>query len=161
MTRLLRVTSLIGIAGALVLSAGGCADYTYFNLNVSMDNSIETATQNKIAACQVFIRYNGQKIEEEVDLIDLNGNPVCKAGPKQDGIVGTMNYSTAKKSGRFQFIVNMYETGMGGIILAQGAVEGDASPGKIWSLDLVASKCPLPCTEVSCNPKCPIDTKAH
>ena len=166
MTRGERAASFIGIAVALVLSAGGCADYTYFNLNISTDQSTETATLNKIAACQVYIRYNGQKIEEEVDLIDLSGNPVCKAGPKQENpdgttTVGTMDYSTAKKSGTFQFILNMYETGMGGTILAQGSVNGDVSPGKVWNLNLVASKCPMSCADINCDPKCPIDTKAH
>ncbi len=41
MTGLRRVACLIGSAVALFLSASGCSDYTYFNVHVTLDPSID------------------------------------------------------------------------------------------------------------------------
>jgi hypothetical protein len=145
MTRLQHMICLLGSAAALFLSTSGCSNYTYFNVHVKIDPAIDGDPQARInhtslvdiAACGVFVKANGNKIEYQ-DLVHEGGATACPS-TKTPLDVGTMDYSTAASSGKLQFVVNMWD--LGHALIAQGSVEGAVNPGQILSLDLTAEQC--------------------
>ena len=180
MKSLQRAAGLIGIAAAMSLWAG-CSDYTYFNVHVMLkpsgSNWVEPKTQISISSCDLYVLYNGTRIEEPTKLRTLQGAEACRPGktgklPDSQGGgddpqgVGTADYSTAKTSGKLKFIVNMLtpvatdKEGNSTITIVQGSTEGDASPGKVFNLELVTAKCDFSAcpTDQLCTPTCPDDT---
>jgi hypothetical protein len=179
MKSLQRTVGFIGIAAAMSLWAG-CSDYTYFNIHVMLKQSppnwVEPKTQSAISSCNLYVLYNDRRIEEPTTLKTLQGAGACRPGktgklPDSQGGgddpngVGTADYSTSKASGRFKFIVDMVtpvptdKDGNSTFTIVQGFAEGEASPGKVWNLDLVATKCDFSaCPDELCKPVCPNDT---
>jgi len=161
MKSLQRMATFVGAAAALMLSVG-CGDYTYFNVSIKLKDSgnnwVEPATQNQISNCMLTILYNGSRIEDEIKLTKIDGTDACRGGQTPVD-VGTMNYSTAKKSGKLQFIVSMYRSGINPPIIVQGSTEGPLPPSENpKGIDLVAEKCPLTaCVDDICEPECPIE----
>jgi hypothetical protein len=146
MTGLQRVACLIGLAAALVLSASGCTDYTYFNVNVTIDSKIDDATLRDIDSCVAYVFAGDKQIEQGELLKKLDGTAACKApttGTDQYGNttynLGTMDYSSARSSGTIKFFVNMVS--LEGNPAAQGSAQGDANPGQVLTLNLVAAPC--------------------
>lgn len=160
MTGVRRVACLIGSAAALVLSASGCTDYTYFNVDVRLDPSIDDSTQRQIASCSVYVFAGSEQIEGHKELTLLNGTAACKApntGLDQYGNdtndIGTMDYSTARGSGSIRFFIDMecldsVEKCVNKNPL-QGSVQGNVNPGQVISLTLVAGMCGTTCQDVS------------
>jgi hypothetical protein len=156
MTGLRHVACLIASAAALVLSASGCTDYTYFNVHVTIDPKIDNDTQNNprdnINDCWAYVYINGTSSEAQ-ELRKLDGNPACSAY-KTPLDVGTMDYSTARSSGTIKFIVTMMDANK--IPTVQGSAQADVKVGQVLSVDLVAEQCPKTCD--TCDPTCPEDT---
>ncbi|HEX7597034.1 MAG TPA: hypothetical protein VF518_02405, partial [Polyangia bacterium] len=155
--------------------------YTYFNvqvlLNQSGSNWVETKTQISISSCDLYVLYNGRRIEEPTKLRTLQGAEACRPGktgklPDSQGGgddpngVGTADYSTAKTSGKLKFIVDMVTPvptdaqGNSTVTIVQGSAEGDASPGNVLYLELVTAKCDFSACPIDqlCKPTCPDDT---
>jgi hypothetical protein len=147
-----RAIGLSGLA-ALLLSGSGCSDYTYFNVSVSLkptgDNYVDNSTQREINYCTVFVRHDGLLIEQGKDLRKIDGTPACRA-PDTPADVGVLDYSTAKQSGKIEFIINMDDTDHATTV--QGSTSADVASGKVLNLELVAAKCSSPGS-------CPINIK--
>ena len=150
MTSLQRRACLIGLTGALVLSASGCDPYTYFNVHISIQkpqatNAVDDLTQRQINACTVFVLADGKKIENPRTLTNFQGTNRCLSpGTPED--LGTMDYSTTRSSGELQFIVSMYDSdtalSSGGKIIVQGTTTGTVNPGHVQpTLELVGKLC--------------------
>jgi hypothetical protein len=158
-----RVTCLVGLGAALVLSTSGCGDpYTYFNVHVTLQQSgsnlVDNATQRQIYSCLVYVLADGKQIENGTELRTLPGPVACKA-PDTPLDVGTMDYSTKRSSGTLEFIINMKDTD--GLVIVQGSTEGGVRSGQIVSLDLVAETCPKTCSNITtCTTACKIDTSS-
>lgn len=157
MTGLRRVVCLIGSAVALVLSASGCSDYTYFNVHVTIDPSIaviDDTTQRNIDSCVVYVFAGNEQIEGHKVLTNINGTAACRApktGLDQYGNdtndIGTMDYSTARSSGSIRFFIDMES--LDGKPTAQGSVQGNVNSGQVVSLNLLAEPCGTTCQDVS------------
>jgi hypothetical protein len=158
MTGLRRVACLIGSAAALVLSASGCTDYTYFNVHITIDPAIDdnnSITRREINSCLVYVFAGDKQIEEHKPLAQLNGNPACS--PQKTPLdVGTMDYSTARTSGTLRFIVNMLD--LNGIVTVQGSAQADLRVGQVLSVDLVAEPCQTDCQQDTIPKTCPVNT---
>lgn len=155
MTGLRRVACLIGSAAALVLSASGCTDYTYFNVHVTIDPAIDdnaSIARREIDSCVVYV-LAGDKQIEGWPLTNLDGNPACSRD-KTPLDVGTMDYSTARTSGTLTFIVDMLD--LDRAVTVQGSEPADIKVGRVLSVNLIAKTCHTKCDQ---DPKtCPINT---
>jgi len=155
MTSLGRVTGLIGLAAGLLLSAGGCSDYTYYNVHVTLAQTgsdyVDTQTLYYITNCSVAVFANGQQIERRRPLTKIDGTSACPPGNTPDDL-GVLDYSTAKQSGSIKFVVTM--AGADNKDLAQGTTEASVSPGKVLNVDLAIQKCPT--APADSNSACPI-----
>ena len=163
MTSLRRVVCLIGSAAALVLLASGCTDYTYFNVDITMDRNTPDTTRREIDRCIAYVLVGDKQIEEGRILKQLTGAEACRApyaGTDSNHMVtydiGTMDYSSARGSGTMKFVVDMIEVNAPNAITVQGSAQGNVSPGQVVTLSLLAE----PCEEI-CNigqKTCPVDT---
>jgi hypothetical protein len=154
MTALQRLACLIGLAAPLALSTSGCSDpYTYFNVDVKLDQSVDAVrTARQIASCIVYVLADGKQIEAGHDLDTIQGPAACKAPdtPVYPNDIGTMDYSTIRSSGTIEFVVNMEDTT--GAIIVQGSAQGGVKPSQIIQLELVGEPCG------GTGSACPVDT---
>jgi hypothetical protein len=175
MTGLWRPVCLIGLAAALVLSSSGCTDYTYFNVNVRVDDSVvDTSASAQIPAleqiedCFVYVLdKSGRSIEgagKELVTTESSkqGTRKCNHGNTSREL-GVLDYSTTRGSGTLSFLVSMTKldtqtnttpTFLDGLVKAEGTV----IKGAIY-VDLVVTACkdpkdPHPVTTANrtCNP---------
>jgi hypothetical protein len=177
MTGLWRPVCLIGLAAALVLSSSGCTDYTYFNINVRVDDSVvDTSASAQIPAleqiedCFVYVLdKSGRSIEgagKELVTTESSkqGTRKCNHGNTSREL-GVLDYSTTRGSGALSFLVSMTKldtqtsttpTFLDGLVKAEGTV----IKGAIY-VDLVVTACkdpdpnaPNPVTTANrtCNP---------
>jgi hypothetical protein len=153
MTGLWRSACLVGLTAALALSTSGCSNYTYFNVDIKLDDSVDfNTTQKEIGYCSVFVldAATDKRIEEKMPLTTTEGSSACPPGLTGRDL-GVMNYSTAKSSGTLRFFVDMTNQGVkvsfGSIV--QGSVDGAVKPGEIISLVLSAEACGTSCKDTS------------
>jgi hypothetical protein len=154
MTGLRRVACLIGSAVALFLSTGGCSDYSYFNVHVTLDPSIDDTTQRNIDSCVVYVFAGNEQIEGHKVLTNINGTAACRAPytgtddyHNDTNDIGTMDYSTARSSGSIRFFIDMESLDQKPSV--QGSAQGNVNPGQVISLNLVAESCGTTCQDVS------------
>jgi hypothetical protein len=176
MTGLRRALRLIGLAAALTLSTNGCStDYTYFNVNVRVDDSVvdqsasaQIPALEQINDCFVYVLdKSGRSIEgagKELVTTESSkqGTRACHLQiTKRD--VGVLDYSTTRGRGTLSFLVSMTRhdgytntdsTFLDGLAEAAGTV----IKGAIY-VDLVVTACndpkdPHPSTTANrtCNP---------
>ena len=150
MTTLARVTCLVGLATALVVSTSGCDPYTYYNVHIALkidgDNAVKIpATQLKINDCDisVYASDSPNAIESGIRLNQRTLGPKvspCR-GTETPVDLGILDYSTARSSGSLSFMVNIYDASTSVII--QGTTDPVAvSPGHILpTIDLPVSPC--------------------
>ena len=161
MTGLWRPVCLIGLAAALVLSTIGCTDYTYFNINVRVDDSIvDTSASAQIPAleqiedCFVYVLdKSGRSIEgagKELVTTESSkqGTRACNLqNTKRD--VGVLDYSTTRGSGALTFLVSMTKLDQQTNIVQPTFLDGSAKgegpviKGAIY-VDLVVTACKDP-----------------
>jgi hypothetical protein len=175
MTGLWRPLCPISLAAALVLSSGGCTDYTYFNVNVSVDDSVvDTSASAQIPAleqiedCFVYVLdKSGRSIEgagKELVTTESSkqGTRKCNHGNTSREL-GVLDYSTTRGNGTLSFLVSMTkldpQTSATPTFL-DGSVEGKGtvSKGAIY-VDLVVTACkdpkdpnPVTTADRNCNP---------
>ena len=149
MTSLQRVVCLIGSAAALLLSAGGCTDYTYFNVDITIDHTISDQTRREVGSCRIYVLEGSRQIEPGHELTKLDGVPACKSyttGTDDYGNptyeVGTMDYSSARSSGTINFVVNMIEVNSPNAVTVQGSAGANVAPGQVITVPLKAKTCP-------------------
>jgi hypothetical protein len=156
MTNLSRVTCLIGLATALVVSTSGCDPYTYYNVDVKLqqdgDNAVsDPNTVMQFAGCDVSVYANdgAVPIETGIALIQRAVGTqvgVCRGTETPRPDLGILDYSTARSSGTLKFEVNIYDRATAGPdrhIIVQGFTDAvPVSPGHVLStITLVASPC--------------------
>jgi hypothetical protein len=176
MTGLRRALRLIGLAAALTLSTNGCStDYTYFNVNVRVDDSVvdqsasaQIPALEQINDCFVYVLdKSGRSIEgagKELVTTESSKQGTRKCNPGNTSReLGVLDYSTTRGSGTLSFLVSMTKldtqtsatpTFLDGSVKAEGPV----AKGAIY-VDLVVTACkdpkdPHPSTTASraCNP---------
>jgi hypothetical protein len=138
----------------MVVSASACDPYTYFNVNVKIQESGDNAvadpnTVMQFAGCDVSVYANdgATPIETGIPLIQRTlGSRVgaCRGLETPRPSLGILDYSTARSSGVLKFKVNIYDAPTPPHnIIVQGYSENMAvSPGHVLpTLDLVASPC--------------------
>jgi len=158
MTSHMRVTCLIGLAAALVVSTSGCDPYTYYNIDVSLQNDPASKnmvklpnTLNQIGSCDVSVYASDSStaIEVGVELNERDKGPLhspCRGKETSFPELGILDYSTARSSGSLKFKVNIYDQATAGPdqhIIVQGFTDAvPVSPGHVLStITLVASPC--------------------
>jgi len=154
MTSHMRVTCLIGLAAALVVSTSGCDPYTYYNIDVSLQNdpaSNNTVklpnTLNQILSCDVSVYASDSTspIEVGVELNERDKGPAhspCRGKDTSFPELGILDYSTARTSGSLWFQVNIKDANKNIIIQGKTDHPVGVSPGNILpTLFLVASPC--------------------
>jgi hypothetical protein len=150
MTGLSRSACLTGLAAALVLSAGGCDPYTYFNVDVSLGSNVTDQNRFDINSCLVFVidDSTGKEIEH-TNLNKVEGPSACQdlVHNPTDPDVGVMDYSTTRSSGTLEFFVSMVDPDKNPV--AQGSVKAGVSPGKVLSVDLVCNACGTNCKNIA------------
>jgi hypothetical protein len=162
MTTLSRVTCLIGLAAALVVSASGCDPYTYYNVDVRLSeadpvtgNGVKVpSTLNQIASCDVSVYASDDSsgpIESGIALNQRTLGPhasPCRGDKTPHPDLGILDYSSARSSGSLTFKVNLYDGNRN--IIVQGSTDPTAlNPGHVLpTVTLVASPCgPAPTTD--------------
>jgi hypothetical protein len=156
MTTFSRVTCLVGLATALVVSSSGCDPYTYYNVDVTLqqdgDNAVsDPNTVMQFAGCDVSVYANDEPvaIETGIPLIQRTAGGhegVCRGTETPRPDLGILDYSTARSSGSLKFKVNIYDKATAGPdqhILVQGFTDAvPVSPGHVLNtITLVASPC--------------------
>jgi hypothetical protein len=149
----MRVTCLIGLAAALVVSTSGCDPYTYYNIDVSLQNDPASNnmvklpnTLNQIGSCDVSVYASDSStaIEVGVELNERDKGPLhspCRGKETSFPELGILDYSTARTSGSLWFQVNIKDVNQNTIIQGKTDPVG-VSPGKILpTVFLVASPC--------------------
>jgi len=158
MSGLWRPLCLIGLAAALVLSTIGCTDYTYFNVNVRVDDSIvDTSASAQIPAleqiedCFVYVLdKSGSSIEgpgKELVTTESSkqGTRKCNHGNTSREL-GVLDYSTTRGSGALTFLVSMTKLDQQTNIVQPTFLDGSAKgegpviKGAIY-VDLVVTAC--------------------
>jgi hypothetical protein len=156
MTTLSRVTCLIGLATAFVVSTSGCDPYTYYNVHVTLqlqgNNAVKIPnTLDAIQTCDVSVYSTDSSaaIESGIALDQRTLGPKvspCR-GPDTPTDLGILDYSTARSSGSLSFRVNVYATNPDDtsklIPIIQGTTNPvPVSPGHILpTIDLPLSPC--------------------
>ena len=152
MTTLSRMTCLVGLATALVLSSNACDPYTYYNVDVTLqqtgDNAVsDPNTVMQFAGCDVSVYANDELIETGIPLVQRTAGgheSVCRGTETPRPNLGILDYSTARSSGSLKFKVNIYDAPTPPHnIIVQGYSENMAvSPGHVLNtITLVASPC--------------------
>ncbi|HJX65323.1 MAG TPA: hypothetical protein VJ860_15380 [Polyangia bacterium] len=171
MTNLSRVTCLLGLATALVVSTSGCDPYTYYNVHITFqlagDNFIKVPnTLNKIAACDISVYANDGTvpIETNIAIIDrTQGRQVnaCRGSETAKDTfpdLGILDYSTARSSGTLSFKVRMYDgPSPPHNVIVEGSTDSvGVNPGHVLpTVELVASPCgPAVTTDQPSQPTC-------
>jgi hypothetical protein len=153
-----RVTCLIGLAAALVVSTSGCDPYTYYNVDIKLSvpatssNAVDRVhTLPNVTSCDVAVYASDSPdpIEFGIALNERNLGP--KASPcrgtetanNPDSDLGILDYSTARTSGSMSFKVNLYSDKT---VIIQGSTDPvGVSPGHILNtVYLVVSPCGPP-----------------
>jgi hypothetical protein len=156
MTFFKRLSGLCSLTAIMAL-AGGCSDYTYFNVGVylrlSGDNAIDIQSQKKIGQCTISVFSGGHQIETSTTL--KNGSiEICRPGVtgmdapskalEDQGVkvldLGVLDYSSARDSGSIKFVVTAKDDNKEGD-MAQGEAEASVKPGKVLEVPLVISLC--------------------
>jgi len=124
MTTFSRVTCLVGLATALVVSSSGCDPYTYYNVDVTLqqdgDNAVsDPNTVMQFAGCDVSVYANDEPvaIETGIPLIQRTAGGhegVCRGTETPRPDLGILDYSTARSSGSLKFKVNIYDKATAG-----------------------------------------------
>jgi hypothetical protein len=163
MTGLWRPTCLIGLAAALILSSSGCTDYTYFNVNVSVDPSVAVQSPSaqipaleQINDCFVYVLdKSGRSIEgagKELLTTESSkqGTQKCSPGDITNSELGVLDYSTTRGSGTLTFLVSMTKYDSQAIppvtpTFLDGSAKGEGPviKGAIY-VDLVVTPCKDP-----------------
>jgi hypothetical protein len=154
MTTFSRVTCLVGLATALVISTSGCDPYTYYNVDVTLqqdgDNAVsDPNTVMQFAGCDVSVYANDELIETGITLVQRTAGGhegVCRGTETPRPNLGILDYSTARSSGTLKFKVNIYDQATAGPdqhIIVQGFTAAvPVSPGHVLNtIPLVASPC--------------------
>jgi hypothetical protein len=152
MTILQRSVCLMGLAAALVLPASGCADYTYFNVSVKIDDNANVTDQalGQVDDCFVYVLDggSGHTIEAGRELVTTKDIPSpgareCNLG-RTPRDLGTLDYSTAKSGGTLKFVVSMTDQVTTDkptpYTILDGSVEAQVKGGVV-SLSLLVAPC--------------------
>ena len=162
MTTLSRVTCLFGLATALVVSSSACDPYTYYNVDITVQDDGNNAVSDpntvmQFAGCDVSVYADDELIETGITLVQRTAGGhvgVCRGTDTAGGRppkgtypdLGILDYSTARSSGSLKFKVNIYDQATAGPdqhIIVQGFTDAvPVSPGHVLNtITLVASPC--------------------
>jgi hypothetical protein len=159
MTFIKMMMGLCGLTATLTL-AGGCTDYTYFNVNVSLSQQDKTEQDRKemidsriledMDSCSIAAYSGGRLIEMPKELTKQDGvESICKpryyadidhVGDIKVMKVGVLDYSSARNSGDIKFLVTV-TTGKPAVTIGQGSAVAGVSPGKVLEVPLIVKAC--------------------
>jgi hypothetical protein len=103
----MRRMSLPLLLGTVLLGAAGCNEYHYYDVTVSLDNTLRSNTiMGGIQRCDVTIKKEKGGIEDTFLLTRSNSDNGC---PLADTSEGSFEYSTFKSSGSLSFTIAAYD----------------------------------------------------
>jgi len=112
------------------------SQYSYYNVHVQLDPSLDQQTRDDIASCTLQITNEAGDVLEDRELVDSSGQAVCRLGPKMQDDLGVLDYSSCCGAGA-QLTFRLVSDGMDASPLAQGAATAACAPGQVVLLDLV------------------------
>jgi hypothetical protein len=103
----MRRTSLALLLGTLLLGGAACNEFHYYDVTVSLDNTLRSNTiMGGIQRCDVTIKNEKGGIEDTFLLTRSNSDNAC---PLADSSEGSFEYSTFKDSGSLSFTIATYD----------------------------------------------------